>query len=154
MPDEKKQEADRSAEQIFMPEPRTVKFLGHSIRLRPLPVAVAKELRRLPERLQKIMNETANNPSPEKLSETDFAAADVYVDAVYRLLQFYKIDLAKDELSEKATLTELKSLTDEQASVQGDEDFLFGPLRNTTKVFFPVMTTPVTKTETSQEGSS
>jgi hypothetical protein len=152
MADEKKHDADRAAEQIFLPDPKTVKFLGHSIRLRPVPVAVAKELRRFPERLQKVMEGISKNPTPEGVSETDFAAADLYVDTCYRLLQFYKIEIPKEELAEKATLSELKSLVDEQSSVQGDEDFLFGPLRNTTRAFFPQLTE--NKTRTYPEGSS
>lgn len=137
MADERKQEADRSAEQIFLPDTKTIKFLGHTIRLRPVPVAVAKELRKFPERLQKVMDEISKNPTPERISDSDFAAADVYVDTVYRLLQFYKIDIPKDDLASQATLKELKDLVNEQSAVQGDEDFLFGPLRNTTRAFFP-----------------
>ena len=83
------------------------------------------------------MNDAAKEPSPESMSQTDIAATDLYLDTVYILLKYYKVEVSREELEEKATLPELKAFVDQQAKVQGDEDFLFSPLRRTTEIFFP-----------------
>lgn len=146
---DEKQKADDAAEQVFLPKPNVVKFLGHRIELRPVPVAVAKDIRRMIDKLGKIMEEARENGNIAKFLEMDEEAAELYVSTVYRLLQFYKIDIARNEITERASIPELKTFIEMQQEVQTGEDFLFRPLWNIMVVFFPKPQMPMLPQEPS-----
>lgn len=134
---DEKQRADEAAENILLPENRKVEFLSYSLDMKPVPVSVAKELRRLPVRLSKLMEEAQNGKVTEKYMEMDEAAADLYVDVVQRLLKFYKIEVTRESILELAPLAELKHFIEKQSKIQGEEDFLFKPFLNTMEIFSP-----------------
>lgn len=139
-----KQNADAAAEKILLPESngKNNTFLGYTIGMRPVPVAVAKELRRLPENLSKLMDAARKGAQESTMTADDMikideAAADLYLDVVYRLTTFYKVNISRDDILNKATLTEMKNFVDQQIQVQGEEDFLFRPFLGIMSMFFP-----------------
>ena len=135
---EEQKRAEEAADQLFMPNRHRCKFLGHTIDLRPVPIRVAKELRRLPENLAKVLAEPGEVTTSDAAIRADLVAVDLYIDTVYILLNYYKVpNVTREWLEENATLLELKGLIDIQNEVQGAEDFLLSPLRRISEVFTP-----------------
>ena len=145
MSDSDKTKADKAAEEILLPEGRLVKFLGREIRVRPLPVSAAKELRRLPDNLNTLLVNLSKEDDKTSATDVDVTATDLYIETVAFLMNFYATGINKQYLEENCSLNMLKTFLDVQNEVQGEEDFLFTPLKNIMAFFFEKrkeMTTP------------
>lgn len=133
---ENKAKADKAAEDLLLPEGRLIKFLGREIKVVPLPVSAAKELRRLPDKLNDLLVNLSKEDSKTSATEVDITATDLYVDTVAYLMKHYATGITKQKLEEECTLQMLKTFLDIQNEVQGSEDFLFAPLKNIMSFFF------------------
>ncbi len=136
MSDSDKAKADKAAEDLLLPEGRLVKFLGREIRVRPLPVSAAKELRRLPDKLNELLVNLSKDDNKTSATDVDVTATDLYIETVSFLMNFYATGITKQYLEENCSLNMLKAFLDIQNDVQGQEDFLFTPLKNIMAFFF------------------
>ncbi|SRR6266446_1644261 len=121
--------ANAHAERILIPDAVEYPFHGHKIQMKPIPIAVAKELRRYTDRLSQLTAEMGDQPT-EKWGDIDVEAATVYVKAASRLLSFYSVTLSQEQI-ELLPLEEVRRFLEKQLEVQGEEDFLLAPLRRT-----------------------
>jgi len=134
---EDRKQAEEAAEKILLPDETIVEFLGYRIGMKPVPIAVAKELRRLPEKLNIALDKIKDDSTSIDITNSDIEASDLYTNIVFKLLSFYKTPITRDHLENEATVTQLKEFIDKQLKVQGEEDFLLEPLRRIIRVFSP-----------------
>lgn len=121
--------ANQHAEEILLPNEVEYRFLDNTIAMKPVPIAVAKELRRFTDRLSQLTS-GADDQVKENWSDVDIEAAGVYVKAALRLLSHYKVTLSQEQI-ESLPLKEIQAFLQKQLDVQGEEDFLLEPLRRT-----------------------
>ena len=121
--------ANKHAEELLMPPVTEYQFLNNKIDMKPVPIAIAKELRRYTDRLSQLTAETGDQPK-DNWAEVDIEAASVYVKAALRLLTYYKVTLTQEQI-ESLPLKEIQAFLQRQLDIQGEEDFLLEPLRRT-----------------------
>ena len=136
MSDSDKAKADKAAEEILLPEGRLVKFLGREIKVRPLPVSAAKELRRLPDNLNTLLVNLSKEDNKTSATEVDVSATNLYIDTVAFLMNHYATGITKQQLEDSCSLDMIKAFLELQNEIQGEEDFLFTPLKNIMAFFF------------------
>lgn len=132
-----KDSAESASQKVFLPEPTNVKFLGHDIGMKPVPVSLAKDIRRLSENVESALVSLGTDSSQNKLLETDVLTSDLYLDVVHKLLGFYGVSMTKTALEDKITIPQLKQFIKMQAEIQGEEDFLFGQLNRIMRIYSP-----------------
>jgi hypothetical protein len=133
-----KKTVEENATEVFLPKGNDIEFLGKKITVKPLPISIAKELRRSSEEVGKLFDKLGRaegGPSAEDAANIDVKASELFTQAAQRLLQFYGHTFTIEDI-EKSTLTEIKEFIQHQLDVQGEEDFLLAPLRSSMKVFF------------------
>lgn len=122
--------ANQHADELLIPPTTEYKFLDHKIDMKPVPISVAKELRRFTDRLSQLTTDSGDQSKKDNWAEVDIEAATVYVKAASRLLTFYQITLSQEQI-ETLPLSSIKDFLQKQLDIQGEEDFLLEPLRRT-----------------------
>jgi len=131
-----KKTAEVSGKKIFLPDKRKVEFLGKSIEMKPVPIVLAKELRLLSQQLEESLQELGDKPKTSEMATADIQAIDLYLNVAQKILAFYGIGVSIDDMLKESTTSEIKEFVTAQLEVQGEEDFLFEPLRRITAIFF------------------
>ena len=144
MADVPKETANISAQKIFLPEFKRIKLLGNEIDMKPIPIALAKELRLLSEKLETSLSNLGERPKVSEVTNLDVEAIDLYSSVAQKLLKFYGHDVSIETIEKGANTSDIKSFIQQQINIQGEEDFLVQPLKRIMRIYSS-NTTPKTE---------
>lgn len=105
--------ADEAASRVFMPEEREVDFLGYKIPMRPLPLYLSRQLKRLFKEIYTL------SKSQEEVDLIE--VVDTYLDMIRKLLKFYDVIISEDELASTSDLDSLQKFLLDQMKVEMSE---------------------------------
>lgn len=139
---------ENGSDKVIFPELSSikVKFLGHEIKMKPLPVKYARRLGTLIRPLMKKVAETSQKSTKSHSkrskkpvsSEVSFEdspldddAIDNLIDTAVILMEFYKLSdkISKDFIEDNASVTSLYQFAFTQVELNSKNDFLLLPLR-------------------------
>lgn len=120
------QSLNSQVDQVLMPDLAPLKEFSvgdFKVTYRPLPIKQTKILKKQLEPIQTLGNEATVSDSMDVIVET-------YVTVAANLCAFYgKSGYSKEMIEETLTFDELRDFIQGQLDVQGEHDFLVGPLR-------------------------
>lgn len=120
------QSLNRQIDEVLTPElgPQKEFSAGDfTVTYRPLPIKQTKILKKHLEPIQNLGNEATVSDSMDVIVEA-------YLTVAANLCSYYgKEGYSKDKLEETLTFDELRDFIQGQLNVQGEHDFLLGPLR-------------------------
>lgn len=117
---------------VLFPEThsKTVSIDGTVYELRPLTIKAARKLCAVVEPFSKQAEKAATSPESADTLNLNVGGVETLMSACKVLTDFYGWpDLAAKIAAEEITVSDLQSLVVNQQALQGDNDFLLGPLR-------------------------